>query len=87
MFSLRKDEAAALRSQIATSNAGRGGRRYVQMLSGRPVRDYVFRLSIKASQASSVSGSGSSSQQSTAEKQKGFAVASMSISTPAEESG
>jgi hypothetical protein len=25
---LRKDEAAALRSQIATSNAGRGGRRY-----------------------------------------------------------
>lgn len=28
MFQLRKDEAAALRSQIATSNAGRGGRRY-----------------------------------------------------------
>jgi hypothetical protein len=29
MFQLRKDEAAALRSQIATSNVGRGGRRYV----------------------------------------------------------
>ena len=28
MFQLRRDEAAALRSQIATSNAGRGGRRY-----------------------------------------------------------
>jgi hypothetical protein len=28
MFQLRKDEAAALRSQIATSNTGRGGRRY-----------------------------------------------------------
>lgn len=28
MFQLRKDEAAALRSQIATSNSGRGGRRY-----------------------------------------------------------
>jgi len=28
MFQLDKDEAAALRSQIATSNAGRGGRRY-----------------------------------------------------------
>ncbi len=28
MFQLRKDEVAALRSQIATSNAGRGGRRY-----------------------------------------------------------
>ncbi len=28
MFQLRKDEAATLRSQIATSNAGRGGRRY-----------------------------------------------------------
>jgi ORF6N domain len=28
MFQLRKDEATALRSQIATSNAGRGGRRY-----------------------------------------------------------
>ncbi len=28
MFQLRKEEAAALRSQIATSNAGRGGRRY-----------------------------------------------------------
>ena len=28
MFQLRKDEAAALRSQIATSNLGRGGRRY-----------------------------------------------------------
>jgi len=28
MFQLRKDEAAALRSQIATSNEGRGGRRY-----------------------------------------------------------
>jgi hypothetical protein len=28
MFQLRKDEAAALRSQIATSNVGRGGRRY-----------------------------------------------------------
>lgn len=28
MFQLRKDEAAALRSQIATSNAGRGRRRY-----------------------------------------------------------
>jgi hypothetical protein len=28
MFQLRKAEAAALRSQIATSNAGRGGRRY-----------------------------------------------------------
>jgi hypothetical protein len=28
MFQLSKDEAAALRSQIATSNAGRGGRRY-----------------------------------------------------------
>jgi hypothetical protein len=27
MFQLHKDEAAALRSQIATSNAGRGGRR------------------------------------------------------------
>ena len=28
MFQLRKDEAVALRSQIATSNTGRGGRRY-----------------------------------------------------------
>lgn len=28
MLQLRKDEAAALRSQIATSNVGRGGRRY-----------------------------------------------------------
>lgn len=28
MFQLNKEEAAALRSQIATSNAGRGGRRY-----------------------------------------------------------
>jgi len=28
MFQLRKEEAAALRSQIATSNTGRGGRRY-----------------------------------------------------------
>ncbi len=28
MFQLHKDEAAALRSQIATSNTGRGGRRY-----------------------------------------------------------
>ncbi len=28
MFQLCKDEAAALRSQIATSNGGRGGRRY-----------------------------------------------------------
>lgn len=28
MFQLRKDEAAALRSQIATSNVGRGRRRY-----------------------------------------------------------
>lgn len=28
MFQLRKDETAALRSQIATSNTGRGGRRY-----------------------------------------------------------
>jgi hypothetical protein len=28
MFQLDKDESAALRSQIATSNAGRGGRRY-----------------------------------------------------------
>lgn len=28
MFQLRKDEAATLRSQIATSNVGRGGRRY-----------------------------------------------------------
>lgn len=28
MFQLRKDEATALRSQIATSNTGRGGRRY-----------------------------------------------------------
>jgi hypothetical protein len=28
MFQLRQDEAAALRSQIATSNVGRGGRRY-----------------------------------------------------------
>jgi hypothetical protein len=28
MFQLDKDEAAALRSQIATSNTGRGGRRY-----------------------------------------------------------
>jgi hypothetical protein len=28
MFQLSKEEAAALRSQIATSNAGRGGRRY-----------------------------------------------------------
>jgi hypothetical protein len=26
MFQLRKDEAAALRSQIATSNAGRGAK-------------------------------------------------------------
>jgi ORF6N domain-containing protein len=43
MFRLNKDEASALRSQIATSNAGRGGRRYapyvfteqgVAMLSG-----------------------------------------------------
>jgi hypothetical protein len=43
MFQLDKEEAAALRSQIATSNAGRGGRRYapyvfteqgVAMLSG-----------------------------------------------------
>jgi len=28
MFQLTKEEAAALRSQIATSNTGRGGRRY-----------------------------------------------------------
>ncbi len=28
MFQLDKEEAAALRSQIATSNTGRGGRRY-----------------------------------------------------------
>ena len=28
MFQLRKDESASLRSQIATSNIGRGGRRY-----------------------------------------------------------
>jgi len=28
MFQLNQEEAAALRSQIATSNAGRGGRRY-----------------------------------------------------------
>lgn len=28
MFQLRKDEAVTLRSQIATSNTGRGGRRY-----------------------------------------------------------
>jgi ORF6N domain-containing protein len=28
LFQLRKDEAAALRSQIATSKTGRGGRRY-----------------------------------------------------------
>jgi hypothetical protein len=28
MFRLDKEEAAALRSQIATSNIGRGGRRY-----------------------------------------------------------
>ncbi len=43
MFQLKKSEAAALRSQIATSNDGRGGRRYapyvfteqgVAMLSG-----------------------------------------------------
>jgi hypothetical protein len=43
MFQLSKEEAAALRSQIATSNDGRGGRRYapyvfteqgVAMLSG-----------------------------------------------------
>ena len=43
MFQLSKKEAAALRSQIATSNDGRGGRRYapyvfteqgVAMLSG-----------------------------------------------------
>lgn len=43
MFQLSRDEAAALRSQIATSNVGRGGRRYapyvfteqgVAMLSG-----------------------------------------------------
>ncbi|MBW8058758.1 MAG: ORF6N domain-containing protein [Solirubrobacterales bacterium] len=43
MFQLDRSEAAALRSQIATSNAGRGGRRYapyvfteqgVAMLSG-----------------------------------------------------
>jgi hypothetical protein len=32
MFQLRRDEAAALRSQIATSNAGRGGRRYALCL-------------------------------------------------------
>ena len=29
MFQLTEEEAAALRSQIATSNAGRGGRRYL----------------------------------------------------------
>src|SRR3954470_17918744 len=28
MFQLRKEEAEVLRSQIATSNTGRGGRRY-----------------------------------------------------------
>jgi hypothetical protein len=30
MFQLSKEEAVALRSQIATSNPGRGGRRYAQ---------------------------------------------------------
>ena len=33
MFQLNKAEAAALRSQIATSNSGRGGCRYAHMSS------------------------------------------------------
>jgi hypothetical protein len=32
MFQLSKDEVAALRSQIVTSNNGRGGRRYAKAL-------------------------------------------------------
>jgi hypothetical protein len=31
MFQLKKDEAIALRSQSATSKAGRGGRRYAPL--------------------------------------------------------
>jgi hypothetical protein len=57
MFQLAKSEAAALRSQIATSNAGRGGRRYapyvfteqgVAMLSGvlRSERAIVVNIAI-----------------------------------------
>ena len=57
MFQLNKSEAAALRSQIATSNIGRGGRRYapyvfteqgVAMLSGvlRSERAIVVNIEI-----------------------------------------
>jgi len=56
MFQLGKDEAAALRSQIATSNDGRGGRRYapyvfteqgVAMLSGVLHNDRAIAVNIE----------------------------------------
>lgn len=60
MFQLRKDEAAALRSQIATSNIGRGGRRYtpyvfteqgVAMLSGVLRSDRAITVNIEIMRA------------------------------------
>ncbi len=60
MFQLHKDEAAALRSQIATSNIGRGGRRYtpyafteqgVAMLSGVLRSDRAITVNIEIMRA------------------------------------
>jgi hypothetical protein len=60
MFQLDKDEAAALRSQIATSNASRGGRRYapyvfteqgVAMLSGVLHSDRAIAVNIEIMRA------------------------------------
>ncbi|HEX7243969.1 MAG TPA: ORF6N domain-containing protein [Solirubrobacterales bacterium] len=56
MFQLNREEGAALRSQIATSNSGRGGRRYapyvfteqgVAMLSGVLHSDRAIAVSIE----------------------------------------
>lgn len=43
MFQLTKDEAEALRSQIATSKMGRGGRRYALRIHGTRRGDVVDR--------------------------------------------
>ena len=60
MFQLDRDEAAALRSQIATSNDGRGGRRYapyvfteqgVAMLSGALRSDRAIAVNIEIMRA------------------------------------
>ena len=60
MFQLRKEEVEALRSQIATSNTGRGGRRYapyvfteqgVAMLSGVLRSDRAIAVNIEIMRA------------------------------------